>query len=287
MKMEYNKRVLLVVGVAIFLFAIVVFAIPFGYTAIEVRNVDTPTTAAVMVDTPSTSYECSDVKIKGNVVYTTAGQKCVNSDQVCSGQEQYCCSYGTECASYEQYCVQYGTKNGACKTWNWLHTVCAEYYQVQGDCIDWGSKCASTKQVCDKQCSRCANYNTVCKKYNHYADYSIHNADDTGGTFVVTVNFLDSNKNTVGTDVETVWVDAGATVSKEFNYYDTSEVSIGYSKGYVSTYPTKQQCGNVIVTKQVLTDKVVMTPQDKEFPVQKKATLYERWSGKVQYYYHQ
>ena len=174
MKMEYNKRLLLVVGVAILLFAIFVFAIPFGYTATEVRTVDTPTTAAVMVDTPSTSYECSDVKIKGRSCMIQRGSNAVILTKYAQDQEQYCCSYGTECASYEQYCVQYGTKNGACKTWNWLDTVCAEYYQVQGDCIDWGSRCASTTGVQHK-CSSCANYNTVCKKYDHYVQNSIHN----------------------------------------------------------------------------------------------------------------
>ena len=238
MEMEKVKVVWMGVALAaLIITSVVVFAIPLGYTATEVRTEQQAQTFTEWVDEPYDSYECETITVKGRSEIVLNSYECSQTDTVCASYEQYCCDT------------------------NW-----------------YGG--------CTRYCSRCAGYRYPCLKYRHYLTVRVFNVDDTSGYFDIAAQFLDSNRNEVDVQTQSVWVNSGSNTDKIFYYYDASSTSVGAGNTWVTKYPTKEECGNVIRIRQVQKEVVRMVNVDKEYQVLKKATLYKRWSGQVDYYYH-
>lgn len=272
MEKDYTAALIIVlVGI----FTLYFFLMPTVALSTETRQEEEAYTINVPTEEQYMENVCNNVNLKGSSTFKESDSYCIKTTTECANTEQYCCAYKQECATYEQYCTHYGLKNGACKKWNWLGTVCAEYYQVQGDCETYGTRCSSNKDVCSKQCSRCAGYEYPCTQYYQYCIFLIKNLDDTRGYFTITSNIFDANDNILKEETKGVWVDAADQEEISFDYYSNTEVSFSCS-GVISEYPTKNKCENVVKTRTVDKPTVMTRLIPKEYVVKRSCTLAQR-----------
>ena len=266
------RKILLISILAVVVIAgIIIFAVPFPYTATEIYN----------ESQPHTQNECTKVSVKGSFDMQKINSKCSKTNDVCANTETYCCDSGTECASYEQYCSKYDTTCAGyeqyCSHTNW-YGGCDQYStqctSTQQTCSQYSSRCASTKSVCNKECTRCSSYNHPCVEYYQSCSATLRNVDDTGGAFTFTNKFSDNNGNDLKTEAKQVTVSAGSTGGLTFEYYSPIGNAVTCA-GSITGYPTKTQCG----------DKIVYTTTEKERTVVKYATSFQQWTGRVQLRY--
>ena len=256
-----GKIVLIVLGIICFSF--ILFLLYAGLVkqpiqVVEVRSVEEAYTTTEQFAEPYTTTECSEEMLFSKITDVSLSENCMATNTICE--------------STENYCVGYGTKNGACKKWNFWGTVCAEYYQIQGDCVNYAT--------------RCARYSYPCSNYKYTCSVTIRNLDNKqGGTFRVLNKFVNRNNDNVKTEQKDLWISVADTNFVKFEYYTTSSTQLNCMSSVIAPYPTKQVCSEVVrtryVDKQVVKTKIV----DKENQVTKYYTLIEKWTGKIDYYY--
>ena len=244
-----NKILWLILGLAVISLVVVIagnsIKVPYTVTESYYEDQQVSNVVKFYVDENYPEEECKQV----DLAYRTKW----------GVQEDRCTSY--DCASYSKVCVSYGTRDGSCKKWNWLGTVCAEYYQVQGDCIRYEEVCNSNK----------------CTSWYHTCKLEITNLDTERGMFTVSGTVLDSNQKVLITQTPAVNIDR----------YDTETLSWGHSRTSGSVYcsyknigvPRKTVCEVVVKTRKVQREKTVTSTERvlKTRDVIQYRTLFKSW----------
>lgn len=255
-----NKIVVFgVLGVILLLTAIVIFAIPFSYTATEQYTEKEPYNDKAYYtekepyqdveyyqDTEQYSdKECNNVDITKNVKYGPSQSSCIDTD----------------CTSYSQECTQK----------NWL-----------GNCIQYQSVCQSTK----------------CTRYRVYCSLIIKNLDNAGGSFSFDGYFVTKDNQEHFVKSFSEYLQPGDENTFSWTYdVDPNNINSCWYKNLIT--PKKTECENVLKSRTVQKSRPVTIYKDSEKSrditkyrdvqktrsVTKYATLFQQWSGKVQWYY--
>lgn len=256
-----HKKIVLfsVIGIILIIGTIVVFVIPFPYTATEEYTEKEPyvgkeyyTEKEPHQDTEYyqdteqyTDKECSEQALTQNVKW---------------GQTQFNC-VDTDCTSYGQTC----TKK------NWL-----------GNCIEYQSYCQSTS----------------CSKYKASCNLIVKNLDSAGGTFNFDAYYKTSDGIEHFVEKKSKYLQPGDEESFLWYYtFNTDNVGNCDQKNFAT--PKKTECENVIRSRTVQKSRPITQYKDveksrdvtrykdvqKTRKVTKYSTLYQQWTGKVEWYY--
>lgn len=247
-------------GILLIVSSIVVFAIPFPYSAIEEYIINEPST--------STEYYTQKEPYTDTISYTE--------------KEPYTI---TECQKKDAlYKLELGTAVSSC-----LKEECASYSQVcikknfWGNCIEFQDECESIK----------------CIKYNSECTLNIENKEKETLSFNLELykyDYDDKKETLVNTKSIVLAGLDNQAINWEYSYLSTESTVCWYK---ITNNPQTQECSQVIKfkeiqkTKEETKYKVVTKSQDvtkyqevvKTRSVTKYATLFQRWTKKVQWYY--
>lgn len=256
-----NKKHIFIATALIILLAsaVVIFAIPIPYTATEIYSETEPYTATETY-TEKEPYTTTET-YQDTEQYTD--KQCANVDLVKNykwGQTSRNCKDYT-CDSYQSVCVET----------NWL-----------GNCVRFQDVCQS---------SSCSNYEDTC-------NLVVKNLDTVNGIF----SFDGYYKTKDGAMHLVQKLSKSLQPQEEYSFtwtYAVSASNIGTCQIQSFVTPKKTQCDNVIKSRTVDKTRPVTAYRDvtktrsvtkyqdaeKSRSVTKYATLFQRWTGKVEYEY--